>query len=118
MKLEEDKRLVLLIMLVFTCMLFVASPSVISQRVVATTHFDDRFIIPEIQDAPVQYDLSIENSGFNSGVSSNYRLSSVLVFPNRITPVNFNHRITIFFATGMNLLMPVPIFIRGHALLN
>lgn len=118
MRIKGEKRFGFWIMLVFTSMLFVFRPAVIHHKVITKVHFGDQFAVPEIQVTPPQYDLSIENSGSNSGLSEYYRLSSVSVFRNRIISAASNFRVVNFFTSGIKYLVRIPIFIRGHALRN
>lgn len=118
MKVKEEIRFGLWIVLVFASMLFLSRYSAIYHHEIVNTPCSDRIIVPEIQEAPVQYDLSIENSGSGSGVSPSCRFSMVLVFPNRLAELKFNRMVPRIFMEEMLLLIPVPIFIRGHAFLN
>lgn len=118
MKLKTKIRVGYWIALVFACMVFLSHYSVIDHHAVVNTPLSDRIIIPEIQDEPPQYDLSIENSGNNSGASSSNRFSPILAFPYLVVPVNFEFASTDIFSARLLPVKLVPIFIRGHAFLN
>ena len=118
MKVIGERRVGFWIMLVLACLVFVCRPTAIHQKTVPIVGNSDRLSIPEIGNAPIQYDLSIESSGFNPAISEHYRLSVLSVFYNRIVPLNFNVEIKSFIPSEIKSLKSIPIFIWDLALLN
>jgi hypothetical protein len=72
----------------------------------------------EIQNSVNHVYHAIEQNNSSPTFTEVHRLASVLVLPNRVLPVNFNFRGTTFVLGLINVRTLVPIFIRGHALLN
>jgi PhoPQ-activated pathogenicity-related protein len=73
---------------------------------------------PEIHDPVQPVYLEIEGNSFVAGLNSLHKFLSFVIFENRIVPVNFDFRTTIYVPEPRNYDTPVSIFILGHALLN
>ncbi len=72
----------------------------------------------EIQDPVNHFYHAIEQNNSFPTFTEVHRLASVLVLANRVIPINFNFRRTTLVPGSVNFRTLVPIFIRGHALLN
>lgn len=68
---------------------------------------------------PVSYHfLSIEIANCSQTITEVHRLMSVMILSNRIVPISHDFRNTLLTPLVVNFSSPVPIFIKGHALLN
>lgn len=72
----------------------------------------------EIQNSVSHIFLAIEGNSISHTLSEYHRLTGLTVIANRIIPINFNFRDVSFIPTLINFSSPIPIFIKGHALLN
>jgi len=70
----------------------------------------------ENPDRPIYLEIEINN--FTHTITEVHRLVSLLVLSNRIIPVNHNFSRVTLIRVPVNFSSPVPIFIKGHALLN
>jgi hypothetical protein len=61
---------------------------------------------------------AIEQNNSSQTFTEVHRLTSLTILSNRVAPVNYNFSEEIFIPASVNVRMLVPIFIRGHALLN
>jgi hypothetical protein len=72
----------------------------------------------EIQNPESRPFLVIEGNSFSPTFSEYHRLTNVSILANRVIPINFNFRNVSFIPSLINFDSPIPIFIKGHALLN
>lgn len=74
--------------------------------------------VPEIQNPVNSYLLAIEVNNFAQVIGEKHRLNSLFIHKNQEIPLNFDFRVFAEFPIPTIYSSPVPIFIRGHALLN
>ncbi|OFX61506.1 MAG: hypothetical protein A2066_08660 [Bacteroidetes bacterium GWB2_41_8] len=74
--------------------------------------------VPEIKNPVNSYLLAIEVNNFAQVIGEKHRLNSLFVHKNQEIPFNFDFRTYADFPIPTIYSSPVPIFIRGHALLN
>lgn len=72
----------------------------------------------EIQLPVSSYLFAIEVNNYAQTITDKHRLGAVNILPNRHIPLNFDFRTYAGFPIPSIYSSPVPIFIRGHALLN
>jgi hypothetical protein len=72
----------------------------------------------EIQCSTANFLTLIEINGCSRIITEVHRLVTVSILSNRIVPICFNFRSNILTPIITNFSSPVPIFIKGHALLN
>jgi len=72
----------------------------------------------EIQSPVSSYLFAIEVNNYAQTITDKHRLGAVNILPNRHIPLNFDFRTYADFPIPTIYSSPVPIFIRGHALLN
>lgn len=109
--------LLLLILAIFTGIFVYQAESMCFQDPQITAQND----LPqngEIQNPAAQLFLVIEGNSFSHTLSEYHRLTALTVIANRIIPINFNFRDVSFIPALINFSSPIPIFIKGHALLN
>ncbi len=73
---------------------------------------------PEILNHTYPVFLEIEGANSSQTITEVHRFGSIAILANRIVPVNYNFRSIKSLPAPVNVNSPVPIFIRGHALLN
>ena len=78
----------------------------------------DSIPVSEIQIPVSSYLFAIEVNNFAQSITDVHRLSSLLIHSNQHIPVNFDFRSFADIQIPSIYSSPVPIFIRGHALLN
>jgi hypothetical protein len=79
---------------------------------------DESVPVPELQNPVSSYLFAIEVNSSAQIITEVHRLSSMFVHPNQLIPLNFDFRSFAGFTIPTIYSSPVPIFIRGHALLN
>lgn len=72
----------------------------------------------EIKNADNQFYIAILISNCSQIITEVHRLLSVLILSNQIVPIGYDFKSTILTSIIINFSSPVPIFIKGHALLN
>lgn len=72
----------------------------------------------EIQKPVSSYLFAIEVNNYSQTITDKHRLVTVNILSNQYIPLNFDFRIYADFPIPTIYSSPVPIFIRGHALLN
>ena len=73
---------------------------------------------PEISDCTRTIYLEIELNNLIHSITEIHRMMSVLILPNRIVPLDYDFRTIAYVSVPIKYCSPVPIFIKGHALLN
>jgi hypothetical protein len=73
---------------------------------------------PEIDDCIRTIYLEIELNNLICSITEIHRLVSVFILPNRIVPLDYDFRGIAITPIPIKYCSPVPIFIKGHALLN
>lgn len=115
--LRKTGFLLLLILVIFTGFFVYQAESICFQVPQLTTEKD----LPqngEIQNPTAHLFLVIEGNSFSHTLSEYHRLTTLMILANRVIPVNFNFRDVTFIPELINFDSPIPIFIKGHALLN
>ncbi|MDP2887727.1 MAG: hypothetical protein Q8P34_02020 [Bacteroidota bacterium] len=84
----------------------------------ADTETSDSLPRQEIQAPVSSYLFAIKVNNYSQTITDKHRLVTVNILPNRYIPLNFDFRIYADFPIPTIYSSPVPIFIRGHALLN
>ena len=72
----------------------------------------------EIQNSLAYYLQAIEITNRTLTFTEAHHLMAVAILSNRIVPISYNFRSTNLTSIVLNFSSPVPIFIKGHALLN
>lgn len=82
---------------------------------ICTSGHEDRV---EIQNSASQILSVIELNNYSQNITEVHRLVTVSILSNRIVPISYNFRRINLTSIVTNFSSPVPIFIKGHALLN
>jgi hypothetical protein len=82
------------------------------------TETSDSLPRQEIQAPISSYLFAIKVNNYSQTITDKHRLVTVNILPNQYIPLNFDFRIYADFSIPTIYSSPVPIFIRGHALLN
>ncbi len=72
----------------------------------------------EIQNSLAYYLQAIEMTICTLTFTEAHRLLAVLILSNRFLPISYNFNCTILSPSVIKYSSPIPIFIKGHALLN
>lgn len=72
----------------------------------------------EIQGAAAYFLTVIEINSSSRIITEVHRLVAISILSNRIVPISYNFRSNTLTPIITNFSSPVPIFIKGHALLN
>lgn len=118
MKPSRNTGFLLLLILVLFTGIFVYQAESIYFQVPQLTAENDLSQNGEIQNPAAHLFLVIEGNSFSHTLSEYHRLTALVILANRVIPVNFNFRDVTFIPEPINFDSPIPIFIKGHALLN
>lgn len=105
-------------LLIIVCHLFVYTSD--GEPRVDPTPFDtnDSLPSPEVQSPVSSYPFAIKVNNSAQIITEVHKLSALNVLPNQLIPFDFDFRRMFAFLDPPIYDSPVPIFIRGHALLN
>jgi len=70
------------------------------------------------QNSDILFCNIVEGKSYSQIITEVHRLSSVLMLSNRVIPFNYNFKTIRFIPLPVNVNNLIPIFIKGHALLN
>lgn len=118
MKPLRNTGFLLLLILVIFAGIFVYQVESMCFQVPQLTAGNDLSQNGEIQNPSARLFLVIEGNSFSHTFSEYHRLTTLMILANRVIPVNFNFRDVTFIPELINFDSPIPIFIKGHALLN
>lgn len=107
-----------LFLLILFSGIFLYHAESVSSHVPNSSASDELSQSGEIKNAASDLFLFIEGNSFSQTISQFHRLSTVFILANRIIPLNFNFGNVTYIAVPINFDSPIPIFIRGHALLD
>lgn len=110
--------LILFFMLIIGIRLFAESNESTNWDKTDTTYTLGHKNTSEIQSPDTHNFIAIEINNCSQTISEVHRLMSVLILSNRIVPTSYDFRSTILTPLEFSFSSPVPIFIRGHSLLN
>lgn len=103
-------------LLLYVCSFLLDQPHVDQGKVLQHTDRQELVSYPEIQASERPLNLGIEVNNSFQVLTEVHKLSSGLVFINRIVPLNFNFRTITEIPSIINISTRVPIFILGHVL--
>jgi len=118
MKALKNIGLSLLLLLVFTSNNFAIRNNSFQVGRSDIANSDESVQTPAIQNHTNPVYLEIEGYNYSPNITEVHRMASVSILNNRIVPVYYIFRRTTSLPKPVNANFPVPIFIRGHALLN